>query len=279
MKSVDFKRIINDADDLETVCRLREIEQQRKSVEKKNVMENDHTSYVLSLNKLKFYFERQFAFSQIEVYEEIFCHNGHMEHPAFIPQDGNIILDIGANHGYYSMKAKQHAPQCMIFALEPVPETYSVLSKNIELNHLQDIQIFRNALSSECGTIKLGTCPQITAISGLEVDIPERKGGMKKQFIHEVQVPALSLKTFITKNNIPHIDILKLDVEGSEVEILKSIRNLPAVVDRIVLEWHSFQLRKEILTILKDASFEMVLEKHGEGEYYGEMYFIKGEKL
>lgn len=36
MKSVDFKRIINDADDLETVCRLREIEQQRKSVEKKN---------------------------------------------------------------------------------------------------------------------------------------------------------------------------------------------------------------------------------------------------
>ena len=68
-----------------------------------------------------------------------------------------------------------------------------------------------------------------------------------------------SLDTIVPALGIQHIDLLKIDTEGAEVAVLQGGRTTLELVDRIVLEYHSQDLRRQVEALLEQARFTVAL--------------------
>ena len=273
MKIINWDQLKNLADDKESLELLDKISDWHIYTITHNKFIEDNTPFILHLGGMTFNFIASSAFSTIETYIEIFIKNNHFLCPDFIPQNNQFILDIGANQGYYSLKTKNHAPNCKIIAFEPNPLMYEALLKNIISNNVQMLESENVAIADKDGFINLEIVPQIGAIGGKSVRIPERKW-MKDEFIHNITVKALGLDTVFTKYNINKVDILKLDVEGMEFEILSNCHNLDKV-ERLVIEYHSEKIKDQLIKLLESQDFSISYVDYEPGDYYGDIYFIK----
>ncbi len=71
---------------------------------------------------------------------------------ADIIRPGDTVLDIGANIGYYALlESTLVGPQGKIYGLEPVSSNYNMLTRNIELNHIENIRAFNLAAGNKTG--------------------------------------------------------------------------------------------------------------------------------
>jgi FkbM family methyltransferase len=118
-------------------------------------------------------------------------------------KDSQIILDIGANTGIYSLVAKTINPNSKVYAFEPELFFYDMLQKNNSLNNF-DIQSYPKAISNYDGDI-----------------IIEAFSGQSKSFT----VDSITLDTFIKQNEIKKIDLIKIDVETHEPKVLEGFLN------------------------------------------------------
>ncbi|ACV24344.1 FkbM family methyltransferase [Methanocaldococcus fervens] len=131
---------------------------------------------------------------------------------------------MGANIGVATLYFKTLYPNSKIYAFEPVPETFELLKKNV--GNLEGVEIFPYAVGSE---------GEITISYSEAGDVLSHKNGNLKK---NVVVKSISIKKFIEENKINHIDILKLDIEGSEIEVLRDLKDNFNIIDNIVMEWH-----------------------------------------
>jgi FkbM family methyltransferase len=131
--------------------------------------------------------------------------------------EGMTIIDIGANIGYYSLIAsKLTGKEGQVYAFEPIPNTYEILQKNIELNKLTNVKTYQKAVIDHKGFIKLhidNRSPASNSITG------------NGKYIN---VSTIALDDLFTDT---HIDIIKMDIEGSEALALEgmyyTIKNNP----------------------------------------------------
>jgi len=125
-----------------------------------------------------------------------------------ILKEGMIILDIGANIGYYSLLASRLVgDKGKVFAFEPCPESFALLQKNIEVNGFKNIVPVAKAVSNQCGKQKLFLAKDAGQHS--------LEGQANSKFI---EVDVITIDEFL-KGNIP-IDLVKIDVEGLEEKVL-----------------------------------------------------------
>lgn len=124
----------------------------------------------------------------------------------------DVIYDVGANIGLYScFAANQVPPPKLIVAFEPHPNHADQLRKNIQLNQAE-ILVEKLALSDETGTAVLDPQPptgHVVKSNGDGIDIQTKKGC---DFVKEADVPAPT--------------VLKIDVEGGEIDVLKGFRSI-----------------------------------------------------
>jgi|TARA_Y100000310_G_C20684831_1_gene818289 FkbM family methyltransferase len=144
---------------------------------------------------------------------------------------GDIVVDIGANIGAFSVYAAKKASNGHVFAYEPDKENYSMVLKNKSLNNIDNLFLFNLAISAKKGTIDLCTSRlNKGAHSIYEADSKKK-----------IKVETITLKDILTANKIKRVNYLKIDVEGTEYNIL--LNTPPEVikkVDKIVLEYHDF---------------------------------------
>lgn len=134
-----------------------------------------------------------------------------------------IIADVGANSGLYSLLAAKVNPGAKCIAFEPIPDTFDWLSKNIALNHL-DIQSEALAASSSNGVAEIwldSPGSHYTPSLFQAEHQPIRDG-------HRVNVQTTTLDDYFVKQNLQHVDLLKIDVERHEPAVLQGMRNLLA---------------------------------------------------
>lgn len=148
------------------------------------------------------------------------------------------ILDIGANCGAFALWAANRWPDSEIFCYEPVPETFEYLMQNIKDNK----KIYPEQVAV-CGTYP----------SQVPVYLGKNNCGEASIFFCKAQQEVPVLVPSIPAVMLPHADIIKLDVEGAELDILFNLiglqqRDLLAVL----LEYHSEPLRRSIDAILKN---------------------------
>ena len=84
------------------------------------------------------------------IISEIWCHKGYIQ-IGFQIKDSDLILDIGAHIGVFSIFASRQVKNGKIYAFEPAPENFEMLRENIELNKAKNIIPFNKAVSDKNG--------------------------------------------------------------------------------------------------------------------------------
>lgn len=180
------------------------------------------------------------------------------------------VLDLGANVGAFSVWALREWPGVSITAVEPVPENVAAYGKNLSSRRLgpnQSLHLIR------------------AAVVPLAAVLPEESGlfypgdsncGEGSLYLREEQsdqpitVPWIGIDDL----SLP-VDVLKLDIEGAEVEVLR-ILPLEQVRKAVLLEWHGLAARDAVAARLKGAGFVLARESIG-NEYRGVMAWARPE--
>ena len=171
-------------------------------------------------------------------------------------QSGHVVLDIGANIGYYTLlAARLVGPQGAVYAFEPDPDNFALLQKNIHQNGYQNVVLENRAVSNQSGKIELF------------------KGG-KNWGGHRIYDPgdsqehitidAIALGEFF-KDGPTDIHLIKMDIEGAEVRAIQGMSNLLEKHENIKLftEFSPGALRQsgsspeEYLDLLGQLGFEV----------------------
>lgn len=146
-------------------------------------------------------------------------------------QPGMVIFDVGANIGLYTLLfAKLAGSTGSVHIFEPDIKNYRRLCANIYLNGFEDVvKTNRRAVFSKTQNVKLNTFPDSVnawhSLGNLELPDPWNDGKtIKPSSVQEIQ--AVSLDDYCTNNQINHIDFLKVDVEGAEIDVFQGAANL-----------------------------------------------------
>jgi FkbM family methyltransferase len=164
-----------------------------------------------------------------------------------------LIIDCGANIGMSILAFKKSCPEARILAFEPDPNTCAILRKNIAGNALPDVEVVEAAVADARGDIRFYKTVE-GKHSLLSSTSPANIPGAK-----EIRVRAERLADYITGE----VDLLKMDVEGSEMKILEDLAAQKKLgwIREILLEYHHhLDPRKDEL-----ASFFRLLEADGFG--------------
>lgn len=165
-------------------------------------------------------------------------------------KDGWVVLDIGAQKGFFSIFAASFAKNVKVYSFEPFPKNFKFLTENIKQNGIKNIKAFQLAVCKACGKRVLYLCPG--GEDGHTMFISKDRDS--------VEVECTTLSKIIQDNNLEHIDLLKMDCEGSEYEILfNADLDTLKKIDRIAMEWHLIQNlgRKDIENFLKKIGYEV----------------------
>ena len=114
------------------------------------------------------------------------------------------IIDAGANIGLFSIIARKYAPRARIIAIEPDVGNYVMYLKNLGIGE-NDIAIHAGLWNKSCKLV-----------------MESRNTGDVGFIVYESDmgnIKAVSMEDIVKNNNISHIDILKMDIEGSEYEV------------------------------------------------------------
>jgi hypothetical protein len=112
--------------------------------------------------------------------------------------------------------------------------------------------------------------PEVSAIGAKDIR-GQKRIWLKDERIKRITVDGITLSQLCKEHGIGIIDILKMDVEGQEMEILGSSRGLLKNIRKVVMEFHGEELRGEARRFLGENGFKMVLE---EKRACGDLYFI-----
>ncbi len=143
-------------------------------------------------------------------------------------QDGQTFIDIGANKGDYSLlSAKLVGSSGKVIAFEPEPTNCTWLRKSIGLNEFRSIQLFEMALSDKDGsnTLYLG---KKSGWHTLKQDVRNRNKG-------QIPVVTRRLDSVLESIGCTKVDMMKIDVEGGELEVLKGAERTLSVNHGIIL--------------------------------------------
>lgn len=130
---------------------------------------------------------------------------------------GMIMVDIGAHVGYFSLLgASLVGNSGKIYAFEPEPENYKLLSDNIKRNGYQNVSAQNKAVSGVSGQAEL-------FISGLDNGSHSIYQNEKRKTTGFVPVETVNLDEFIRSEGSPKVDLIKIDVEGAEIDVIQGM--------------------------------------------------------
>jgi len=134
-------------------------------------------------------------------------------------QPGMIAVDIGAHVGYFTLlAAKRVGPVGTVLAFEPDADNHAALLKNIAMNNYQNITVARQAVSDREGYAQL--------------HLTQTGSGRHSMFHHglpergSVDIETTTLDATLEELGWPHVDLIKIDVEGAEVSVLNGMAQL-----------------------------------------------------
>jgi FkbM family methyltransferase len=148
------------------------------------------------------------------------------------------ILDLGANIGIFTLYAARFAPQAKIFSFEPFPSTFSRLLATVHVHHLDSrVTCLNYAATGANGTRVMPDLPVPSQRRALA--LTPSPAGTKSGAKPGTQVVGKTLESILEECHVPKVDLLKMDIEGSEYEVLLSTSQTAlARIRRIALEYH-----------------------------------------
>ncbi|AUD03011.1 FkbM family methyltransferase [Spirosoma pollinicola] len=167
---------------------------------------------------------------------------------SYVKED-TVMLDIGANMGFYSIRVGQKAKKGKVIAFEPDPGNFDTLQKNLVLNNLTNVMPYNAALSDKKETLRLYKHP---------FNVGDYRLYNDGDFKEYVDVPTLRLDDTVKER----VDLIKIDVQGFEYFVLKGGRSILAKYMPIVISefwprglYNSGASPADYLTMMKDLGY------------------------
>lgn len=130
---------------------------------------------------------------------------------------GQVVLDIGANIGYYTLiAAKLVGPKGHVYAFEPDPTNFALLKKNVEANGHQNVTLFPKALSDKNGKGRLYLNPTNKGDHRLF----DSGDGRSSVTVTKARLDDILLKLD------RQVHFIKMDVQGAEASVLRGMKDL-----------------------------------------------------
>lgn len=154
--------------------------------------------------------------------------------------DSDVVIDIGAHIGLFSIFASKFCRSGKIYCFEPVKENYELLLSNLKLNKITNVIPFNSAISKE------------TSFVEIFCNDDEAGHSMYQPTSKSIKVKSIPLQKLFEDKNIEKCDFLKLDCEGAEYDIIDSLPiEYFKKIKKIVIEYHFADNKPELLQNLK----------------------------
>lgn len=196
-------------------------------------------------------------------------------------QKEKIGIDVGACIGE---SLYQFNGYTKVYAIEPGPEEFSKLA-SVAGDHVICIE---GAVGLKNEDVEFITYWNGRFSSFLEFNKDEdfykhceETTGSFDDFKEKITVKSFRLDTFINENNIKEIEYIKIDTQGTDLDVVKSLGDKISIVKKILLEVQLKELykgaskKKEVLSYMSDNNFSLVENNdHHENEYEQDLLFI-----
>jgi FkbM family methyltransferase len=128
---------------------------------------------------------------------------------------GGVFIDVGANVGYFSVLASRLVGrEGKVVAIEPQSRLVPLIDKNLEANGCTNVTVLPVALGEEPGTAVIHLTPEINSGASSLV--------VRQRFTQESEtVEVTTLDDIVASTETGTADIVKIDVEGFEVQVLR----------------------------------------------------------
>ncbi len=170
----------------------------------------------------------------------------------FTPENSTpVIYDCGANVGVVCLYMARHFPNALIKAFEPDPHVFKCLEANIFNNGLNGVELHQSAVWIND--------------SGVEFGIEGADGGSIMSDEKKVMVASERLASLLLKEE--QVDLLKMDIEGAEVDVLLDCADQLKKVKYLFIEYHSWtkseQRLDSLLAVLSKSGFRYYINSIG----------------
>ncbi len=185
-----------------------------------------------------------------------------VEHEAILKSIScKTIIDVGANRGQFSLTARHCFKDAQIFAFEPLPQPFKVL-QNI-FAHDNMIALYRTAIGSTSITKQMHISQRDDSSSLLPITELQNKvfPGTKEKDIIDIDVK--SLDSMLKENDVKQPALLKIDVQGYELEVLKGCKSILPLLAYVYVEcsyqelYQGQPLANEIISFLDRQGFHL----------------------
>ena len=159
---------------------------------------------------------------------------------------GDVVLDVGANVGFYSLLGAVLAGrEGRVIAFEPVGENVAHLRRHLSLNELEDrVEVIEAAVANRPG-LRRFTTGEYRATGKLD------GGG-------DIEIPAVSLDDMMDEGRLSRVDFIKIDVEGAELEVLEgAMEMLKRFRPRLVVELHNPEMDRRCPELLRKLGYRI----------------------
>jgi FkbM family methyltransferase len=132
---------------------------------------------------------------------------------------GATFFDVGANVGFVTiLAARLVGPSGRVVAFEPVPENVAAIRENLALNGIDWVDVRQTAVGRAAGSASF-IVSDVSAFSRLaSVNVPS---GARES----IEVVVSSIDELMSAGGLPAPDVVKIDIEGAELEAIEGMRH------------------------------------------------------
>lgn len=168
---------------------------------------------------------------------------------------GDVVYDIGANVGHYTLPLA--AKGCVVYSFEPHPKTYKKLRKNIRANNFDNVVHFNDGLSDTSGelTFYQSSRPARSSFNKFNA----RAGA---EILSELSINVSTIDELVANDDVRPPSHVKVDVEGFGLEVLKGgKKTIDAHKPVIYFEPHQIEednfRKSELYTFFEELGYEI----------------------
>lgn len=183
-----------------------------------------------------------------------------------LAKQGGLLVDVGANYGYFSCLWAASNPENRVIAFEASPRNVAPLRENIAKNHFEaQVDIYDVALGREVGNLPFNVMSEEqTGWGGLCLN----------DEMNTINVPVITLDQFLAQTTCQTIEVLKIDTEGADTWVLEGAYQLLREKKIKHIFFEENKVRMSALGILSETAKILLvdcgyqLKQIAQGEWY-----------
>ena len=163
-----------------------------------------------------------------------------------------VFVDVGANVGFYTLRSSTLYPNNTVIAIEAHPKTFNAMKKNvIEINNFKNVILVNKAVYHSKDKIKLYDHGGFAGHSSFY-----------RTSNKSVLIDCDTLDNILSENKIQKANVIKMDIEGAEIDALSGAKKTLSQCRKIIVEAHFNNLQKIVL-ILSENNFSTEILSEG----------------